>query len=170
MHLTKFQVRLILRNLGGKACWDTSLLYGLKDDVSQLQQAKSYSNQQQPKLSSATRGSQQNEQLFGTSSFIGTDLRFILIVPFQKLYYLVYDMLLCINQCINLYQKLLCRIDNALKINFTFNQYFSDHPSPPRLSVRHRPPNCMPKWEDTAEDMDNIEDVYYVLNFAASMI
>ena len=32
-------------------------------------------------------------------------------------------------------------------------------PSPPRLSVRHRPSNTMPKWEDTADDMDNLEDV-----------
>ena len=32
-------------------------------------------------------------------------------------------------------------------------------PSPPRLSIRHRPPNSLPTWEDTAEDMDNLEDV-----------
>ena len=31
-------------------------------------------------------------------------------------------------------------------------------PSPPRLSVRHRPAHCLPKWEDTAEDMDNLDD------------
>jgi len=34
-------------------------------------------------------------------------------------------------------------------------------PSPPRLSIRHRPPNSLPTWEDTAEDMDNLEDVCF---------
>lgn len=93
-------MRIILRNLGGKFCWDSSILYSLRDDATLRRPTKP-----PPPLVTRT----QREELL-TSSFIGGDGNII-------------------------------------------------QPSPPRLSVRHRPPNSMPKWEDTAEDMDNLEDV-----------
>ena len=96
------QVRIILRNLGGKFCWDSSILYSLKNDSTLTRQAKP------PPPLINTRAFQRDELM--TSSFIGGDGAVI-------------------------------------------------QPSPPRLSVRHRPPNSMPNWEDTAEDMDNLEDL-----------
>ncbi len=96
------QVRIILRNLGGKFCWDSSILYSLKNDSTLTRQAKP------PPPLINKRAFQRDE--FMTSSFIGGDGAVI-------------------------------------------------QPSPPRLSVRHRPPNSMPNWEDTAEDMDNLEDL-----------
>ena len=96
------QVRIILRNLGGKFCWDSSILYSLKNDSTLTRQAKP------PPPLINTRAFQRDELM--TSSFIGGDGAVI-------------------------------------------------QPSPPRLSVRHRPPNSMPNWEDTAEDMDNLKDL-----------
>ncbi len=93
-------MRVILRNLGGKFCWDSAVLYSAKEDA-MVPRA--------PQLPLSSRKFQRDEQLL-TSSFIGGDGAII-------------------------------------------------QPSPPRLSVRHRPSNTMPKWEDTADDMDNLEDV-----------
>ena len=98
-------MRIILRNLGGKFCWDSSILYSLRDDATLKRPEKP----PPPPLITRT----QREELL-TSSFIGGDGTIM-------------------------------------------------QPSPPRLSVRHRPPNSMPKWEDTAEDMDNLEDVHIFL-------
>lgn len=97
------QVRIILRNLGGKFCWDSSILYSLKDDSTLTRSTRP------PLPPFFTARPYQREELM-ISSFIGGDGAII-------------------------------------------------QPSPPRLSVRHRPPNSMPKWEDTAEDMDNLEDL-----------
>ena len=95
-----FQVRVILRNLGGKSCWDSSVLYSLRDDDTLTRRLTSFP---------VGKRNCQREELMLTSSFVGgTD---------------------------------------------------GIQPSPPRLSIRHRPPNSLPTWEDTAEDMDNLEDV-----------
>ena len=56
--------------MGGKACWDTSLLYALRDEVQQVEQIPLFNPQQQQKLSPASRSSHRDEQLL-TSSFIG---------------------------------------------------------------------------------------------------
>ncbi|XP_046445727.1 ral GTPase-activating protein subunit alpha-1-like isoform X1 [Daphnia pulex] len=102
LQTARSQVRIILRNLGGKFCWDSSILYSLKDDSTLTRPVKP------PPPLINTRAFQHEELM--TSSFIGGDGAII-------------------------------------------------QPSPPRLSVRHRPPNSMPRWEDTAEDMDNLEDL-----------
>lgn len=95
-------MRVILRNLGGKSCWDASVLYSLRDDVT-LKRGRAYYPP------AATHSNSQREELLLTSSFVGT-------IPGLQ-------------------------------------------PSPPRLSVRHRLPHSLPKWEDTAEDMDNLDDL-----------
>ena len=100
------QVRVILRNIGGKSCWDSSILYSLRDDDTLTRRLTSFPL---PKRSC------QREELMLTSSFVGGS--------------------------------------------------GGIQPSPPRLSIRHRPPNSLPTWEDTAEDMDNLEDVFYSIFF-----
>jgi len=98
LRTARSQVRVILRNLGGKSCWDASVLYSLREDMTLSRRQSMFSAMTRPPP---------REELMLTSSFVGV---------------------------------------GGLQ------------PSPPRLSVRHRPAHCLPKWEDTAEDMDNLDD------------
>jgi len=100
LRTARSQVRVILRNLGGKSCWDSSILYSLRDDDTLTRRLTSFP---------VAKRNCQREELMLTSSFVGGS-------------------------------------DGI-------------QPSPPRLSIRHRPPNSLPTWEDTAEDMDNLEDL-----------
>ena len=103
LRTARSQVRVILRNLGGKSCWDASILYSLRDDMTLNRRQSLYT----AASAASMRQRPPREELMLTSSAFVAGLE----------------------------------------------------PSPPRLSVRHRPAHCLPKWEDTADDMDNLDDL-----------
>ncbi|GLH07913.1 Probable Rho GTPase-activating protein CG5521 [Gryllus bimaculatus] len=95
------QVRVLLRDLSGKACWDASILHCSPEDAPRpsCQQARVRHNRERD-------GSERQSSV----SLMASSL---------------------------LYGSAHC---------------------PPQHTLRHRPPNQLPTWENAAEDMDNLDD------------
>ncbi|XP_063231262.1 LOW QUALITY PROTEIN: ral GTPase-activating protein subunit alpha-1 [Bacillus rossius redtenbacheri] len=95
------QVRIILRDLRGKACWDASILYcSPEDSVAEEGTESNY-------FLKPVLGPGKIEDTLMSSSFIGG------MAP----------------------------------------------SSPPQHTLRHRPPDVLPTWDNGAEDMDNLDDL-----------
>ncbi|KAK7793523.1 hypothetical protein R5R35_010590 [Gryllus longicercus] len=96
------QVRVLLRDLSGKACWDASILHCSPEDAPRpsCQQARVRHNRERD-------GSERQSSV----SLMASSL---------------------------LYGSAHC---------------------PPQHTLRHRPPNQLPTWENAAEDMDNLDDL-----------
>ncbi|XP_034238105.1 probable Rho GTPase-activating protein CG5521 isoform X3 [Thrips palmi] len=111
------QVRLLLRDLSGKSCWDASILYCSPEDSSDSS-LKCW----------APTSAGSGQTVFAPSS--GTVLpRRPLSVPVQA------------------------KMDESLLASCLVSH------TPPQHTLRHRPPHILPTSQNTAADMDNLDDL-----------
>ncbi|XP_068249956.1 ral GTPase-activating protein subunit alpha-2 isoform X1 [Palaemon carinicauda] len=133
------EVRLILRDLSGKFSWDSSLLYAPPSESAQEQPSRTY-NQHHVPQQHQTQPPQQAAVSPGqagvlpsppiNSGYSGLGVQF---TPSGGMNHLD-------NR------------DDAMSSSLLIT-------SPPRHTLRHRPPGILPTHEDSAEDLDNLDDL-----------
>ncbi|XP_050708752.1 ral GTPase-activating protein subunit alpha-2-like isoform X3 [Eriocheir sinensis] len=134
------EVRLILRDLSGKFSWDASLLYAPPDECVQEQPGVKHPPHppHSPHQSTQVQVQQQQQPIIAS---VTTNFQTGAIpsptglgVPF------------------NLPPGLDSGRDDTMSSSLVVT-------SPPRHTLRHRPPGVLPTHEDSAEDMDNLDDL-----------
>ncbi|XP_063845540.1 ral GTPase-activating protein subunit alpha-2-like isoform X2 [Scylla paramamosain] len=142
------EVRLILRDLSGKFSWDASLLYAPPDECVQEQPNLKHPPHPPHSPHQPTQ-TQMTQQQQATITSVTTNFQTGAIpspmglgVPFS------------------LATGLDASRDDTMSSSLVVT-------SPPRHTLRHRPPGVLPTHEDSAEDLDNLDDLLSYIGYTS---
>ncbi|XP_046401703.1 probable Rho GTPase-activating protein CG5521 isoform X2 [Ischnura elegans] len=131
-------VRVLLRGIGGKACWDVSILHCAASDSpyqGEEQREPSWCSDQEGKDIS---GSLDGGDMYGVGKFQGLSCR----VAEES------------QQSLPPSSRLPMATLNGV--------------APPQHTLlRHRPPDTLPTWNNAAEDMDNLDDLLQYIGYTS---
>ncbi|MPC07518.1 Ral GTPase-activating protein subunit alpha-2 [Portunus trituberculatus] len=148
IQLAAKSVRLILRDLSGKFSWDASLLYAPPDECVQEQPSQKHPPHPPHSPHQPTQA-QMTQQQQTTITSVTTNFQTGAIpsptglgVPFS----------------------LATALDTGRDDTMSSSLVVT---SPPRHTLRHRPPGVLPTHEDSAEDLDNLDDLLSYIGYTS---